>query len=218
MISGLVSITLTFGILMATGQQKERDEAKRSPSENLKQEAVFNMNSENIVEYETEIEFNLASVASVNDNYKGLLVDTSLEKIFHAQPGMRIEKDIKLMSEFAEASDLHITVKPVDFEINRTDCSDRQPKVGETTDNSAAEWISLGMISSKDELENGEAKVKVIIDVPEDAEEKTYWVMISFEHTTEDGLGAAMGSLFFVTVGSNELSEYCLTDESRDNL
>ncbi|MBD3362772.1 hypothetical protein GF362_03565 [Candidatus Dojkabacteria bacterium] len=98
-------------------------------------------------------------------------------------------------------------VKVIDFDLDRQNCDNRTPIIGESSSNSARNWVSL---EDQGRKENGKNEIGVIIDIPPKAIKKTYWFGIQVQEINDQKtIVSSAVALYFVTVG-NERSEQCL--------
>ncbi|MDQ6986155.1 MAG: hypothetical protein Q9M91_02385 [Candidatus Dojkabacteria bacterium] len=157
--------------------------------------------------FEKEITVNLDS----RNGSRGLTIDKSVEhfdnlraldigneKIFFAD-------NIKIVNNSSEQQELEI--RAIDFDINRTDCSDRLPKFIDNPENSATEWVSFNKKSNS----KGEASIDVLFQVPSNIGNKTYWTAVLVNKNSE-GIDSSVAVLYFLTPGSIK-SEKCLLSQ-----
>jgi hypothetical protein len=136
----------------------------------------------------------------ISSNNIGLKVNPSVKYIDSVKKGDKLEE----MISFEYSGDLekaNVQVDLSDFDINRTDCTQRQPMVDKTSANSALKYVSITKKSDNTAVLN--------IDLPSDIEPKTYWFGVKTSQKASDALTTSLYSVYFITVG-DQRSEPCL--------
>lgn len=133
--------------------------------------------------------------ADGSDTGEILSVNPDINYIDNAEPGEQLTIPINITYTGSKES-TSVTIDVIDFDIDRTNCSNTTPLLNRQTANSALTWVKTTNQFNLSQSIPEAFELKVT--VPPSTENQTYWFAVTI---TDEETNLSKTSLIFVTVG-----------------